>query len=478
MPVLVALGAALAVLAAHHAVLGLGLLGWDTFPMILTARVHSIGDFVGTFTEELMDGRYTDGRFYRPVANLTFALDEALFGLSPAGYHATDLLILAFDGLLIGALALRLWGRHARWASVVAALAFVLHPVQLELLPVAPRRADLVALGFVVATLLARRATTAAVLGLCAMGAKETGILVLPLAAALGVVERPRGSAAGRAAIARAWPTAVAAALFLAARTAVLGGLGGHGESSLAHLAAAPELLLPYLARVLYPQPFVASTTLASAIVAGAALALVAAALLRVAQESDDERRRGRGALVFLGSWALLALALSCVSGRVHDWYALWLVAPYALALGWLLERGVRGLRRPEHRFVASVTLAVPVLLLSSHVRHSGIFGGYDDWRFADRLHADALARAGAAIDGARPGDVVVLERFVPVLPVRPDGSGVRSAALLSDYGLQAWTELTRPDRPVRVAYVGQAEPQAAPDEVLVLLEPSGPPAR
>ena len=50
-----------------------GLLGWDAYPMI---AAH--GSALDAFGTELMDGRYPDGRFYRPVASLSVALDRAI----------------------------------------------------------------------------------------------------------------------------------------------------------------------------------------------------------------------------------------------------------------------------------------------------------------------------------------------------------------------------------------------------------------
>ena len=80
--------------AAHRFVFDLGLMGWDTLPIADASRIASFGDLTGTVTEELMDGRYMDGHFYRPVKNAVFAVDWALWGLNPTGWHLTDLAIL------------------------------------------------------------------------------------------------------------------------------------------------------------------------------------------------------------------------------------------------------------------------------------------------------------------------------------------------------------------------------------------------
>jgi hypothetical protein len=65
----------LALFGAHRSLLGLELMGWDTYPLIAASRIQDLGDFLGSFTEELMDGRYPAGHFYRPITNLSFAFD-------------------------------------------------------------------------------------------------------------------------------------------------------------------------------------------------------------------------------------------------------------------------------------------------------------------------------------------------------------------------------------------------------------------
>jgi hypothetical protein len=100
-----------AALAAHRFVLDLELMGWDTYPTIAASRIRDLGDLWGSFTEKLMDERYPAGSFYRPVTNLFFALARRWLGPGAAPW--------------------------------VAALTFALHPLQLETVPVAARRADM-----------------------------------------------------------------------------------------------------------------------------------------------------------------------------------------------------------------------------------------------------------------------------------------------------------------------------------------------
>jgi protein O-mannosyl-transferase len=65
--------------------------------------------------------------YYRPLTYLSFALDRALWGTNPAGYHLTNLVLQICSVLLFYAVTVALFGRE-RFA-LLAALIFALHPV-------------------------------------------------------------------------------------------------------------------------------------------------------------------------------------------------------------------------------------------------------------------------------------------------------------------------------------------------------------
>jgi hypothetical protein len=238
---------------------------------------------------------------------------------------------------------------------------------------------------------------------------------------------------------------------------------------------------------VLYPQPFLDGKGPATAwvLVAAGALVACALALSRSAEGSEPdepdepgEKRATRSGLVFLAVWWAALLVMSALAGRIHDWYAVLFVAPYAALVGLLIERGVRALRRCPGPLAIALTL-VPGVLLSSQLCYSPLFHTYDDWWFADELSGEFLRRFEREVGAARAGDVVVVEGLVPVLPPRADGSGVRSVALLGDYSLEAYAELALDGPPVSVAYdTGATGQEAPPGEILVLVVPRAPPPR
>ena len=259
--------------AAWRAVLGWSLLGWDSYPMIHAGRIQDAAGFFGTFTEELMDGRYPLGHFWRPVVHFAFALDHALFGLDPFGYHLSDLVVLLASAALVALFAERLFGA-AGWplGGLAAGLVFALHPLHFEVLPVAPRRADGLAVLFTLLALHAalgalrseargKRLAWAIAAGVAcalALASKETGAIATAAVALLALLAPLEGPGAGERRLARtlrvAGPALVLAGATFALRTIALGGLGGGQESSLTGgLAHAPANAAVYARALVFP---------------------------------------------------------------------------------------------------------------------------------------------------------------------------------------------------------------------------------
>jgi tetratricopeptide (TPR) repeat protein len=67
---------------------------------------------------------------YNPLALLSFMMDFKLWGLNPAGYHLTNIVIHAANGLLVYHLLMRLHGD--RLLCLIASSLFLFHPVQVE----------------------------------------------------------------------------------------------------------------------------------------------------------------------------------------------------------------------------------------------------------------------------------------------------------------------------------------------------------
>jgi protein O-mannosyl-transferase len=130
--------------------LGNGWVNWDD-PVLFLENPHFRG-FSGAhlrwmFTTTLM-GHYV------PVTWLTHALDHALWGMDPRGYHATSVALHALNAALVFLTARRLLPGGGRLAAVVAALAFALHPLRVESVAWVTERRDVVSGFFILLAML------------------------------------------------------------------------------------------------------------------------------------------------------------------------------------------------------------------------------------------------------------------------------------------------------------------------------------
>lgn len=98
---------------------------------------------------------------WSPLTWLTLALDRALWGAAPGGYHATSVLIHAANAALLFLLARRLLRPAAAApgaaddAALFAALLWALHPLRVESVAWISERRDVLSGAFVLASLLA-----------------------------------------------------------------------------------------------------------------------------------------------------------------------------------------------------------------------------------------------------------------------------------------------------------------------------------
>lgn len=90
---------------------------------------------------------------YEPLAWLVFSFIHAVSGLRPVGFHAASLLVHLASGALVYALARRL-AKAGPWAAAAAALAFLLHPLQIETVAQAASLGDVLASFFALASVL------------------------------------------------------------------------------------------------------------------------------------------------------------------------------------------------------------------------------------------------------------------------------------------------------------------------------------
>lgn len=169
--------------------------------------------------------------YFRPVSLLSFALDRALGGDDPRGYHAQSLFWHAAATLFLWLLAWEISGRPL--AAAAGTVIFALHPTHPENVAFVSGRTDLLAGAFLFASLWAAarfgprirspwlRLLPAALLLAPGIFAKEVALFGAPLLP-IALWLRDRRLGPGAVARASAAPLAVAL-LYLAARVSVLG---------------------------------------------------------------------------------------------------------------------------------------------------------------------------------------------------------------------------------------------------------------
>lgn len=89
---------------------------------------------------------------YRPLRTASYALDYALFGLNPAGYHAVNLVLHTAATVSLYFVILNLF--NISGAAFLGALLFAVHPVHIEAVSWISSRADLIGLVLVNLVLL------------------------------------------------------------------------------------------------------------------------------------------------------------------------------------------------------------------------------------------------------------------------------------------------------------------------------------
>ncbi|HKA32671.1 MAG TPA: hypothetical protein VKH64_05635, partial [Candidatus Binatia bacterium] len=122
---------------------------------------------------------------YQPLSWLSFTLDYFVWGLNPAGYHLTSMILHAVNAALFYLLCVRLlrlakpeWDRRTfEVGAALAALLFALHPLRVESVAWATERRDVLSGTFFFLTMLAY---------LKAVTAAESNAYVKWLGAALG----------------------------------------------------------------------------------------------------------------------------------------------------------------------------------------------------------------------------------------------------------------------------------------------------
>ena len=124
---------------------------WDD-PLILTP-VWDLESPLDCFSTSFWnDNHPTPRQAYRPIRNLTLALDARLWGRDPAGYHITPFLLHVLNSVLAAVFARML--TRSRVVGVVTGLLFAVHPIHSEAVTYIKNRADPLACALLLVALI------------------------------------------------------------------------------------------------------------------------------------------------------------------------------------------------------------------------------------------------------------------------------------------------------------------------------------
>jgi tetratricopeptide (TPR) repeat protein len=234
---------------------------WDDHLLIEGQASRPLSDVISTPYWRRADLGLATGAYHRPVTELTWALDRAVYGAGPAGFHVTNVLIHLIVCALLFFLC-RAAGAPPPHAAFAAAI-FGVTPRLLESIGCASGRTDPLATLACLAALLAwgrggappARRALAALLLFAGLLAKEVAIAGVLAIAALELARVRRGETTPRDALQDITPVAVAMMLWLALRSAALTGaaVASTGFSIGDRVLFVPQALGRYVLMLLSP---------------------------------------------------------------------------------------------------------------------------------------------------------------------------------------------------------------------------------
>lgn len=323
------------------------------------------GDAVGT---------YVTNPYYRPLATASFALDTAIWGDEPAGFHATNLLLhLGACALLFFAVK-RLTGRPL--AAFAAAALFAVHPAQAEPVAYVSARADLACTLLALASFLfyLRGLERDTISGRCLSWAFYLMALLTKITAGM----LPALLAVHLVLVARKWerwprllPYLAISLVFLAIRAAIVPVDAWEDVPPGARLAAAGPFIATYMRNAVFPfglkafydLPFRDSTFDPVVI---AAWVVVLCGLLAVALLWHRRQAMAAFGLTwfFAGILPVSGIVITLFPAFVADRYLYFPLAGLALAFGSLVEGIAAALPAGRMRAAAGLAAAAGILAM------------------------------------------------------------------------------------------------------------------
>lgn len=229
----------------YGSTLSMEIVGGDLYPLLESSAIGSWTDVEQILTQRLMAGTGVEMPYYRPLASFSYSLGYAAFGLDPFGHHALNLAVFAGSILSVYAFSKTLTGSTS--VAGGAAALFAMHPLFMEVAPLADHRMDLLVtlFGVLAFTLFVRAqqagtpslALHAGALSsyLAALASKEPALALVPLFVLYPLLTRGWELSWRRRitdSLRMGGPYVALGFAWLGVRALVLGGLGGRANGA------------------------------------------------------------------------------------------------------------------------------------------------------------------------------------------------------------------------------------------------------
>lgn len=113
---------------------------WDDEQFIYKNSYVQSFNLERIFSESTTSGAGIQSNYYRPLTTTSFALDHAIWGFTPVGFHLTNLVLHIGAGVMLFLMLTRL--RLSILSSSVLSFIFLIHPIQTEAVTYINSRGD------------------------------------------------------------------------------------------------------------------------------------------------------------------------------------------------------------------------------------------------------------------------------------------------------------------------------------------------
>jgi len=125
---------------------------WDDDDWIVNNPfVHNFGHIKEIFTQNILSGFGLNSNYYRPLLLISFAVNYTIHGIKPFGYHLLSNGFHIANGVLLFLILLSIFKR--RLPAFIAALLFLIHPLQTEAVTYISGRGDPMSVFFILLAL-------------------------------------------------------------------------------------------------------------------------------------------------------------------------------------------------------------------------------------------------------------------------------------------------------------------------------------